>query len=1220
MRLSRASSGVVTVASADAGTGTATSGADYTAITADTLTFTPGQTSKTVAVTVTGDALDEQNETIVLRLSNPSNAAFASGVSAIYGTGTITDDEVELSAPSRLAATATSTGVRVSWDSSNHEWAVNQYQLSWKEGNGEYGEWTDVGKNRIQFRKNVKIGELYTFRVRAVNDAYQSPASNEAVASGLLTPRSLRTTVTEDGVNLNWSNYGQDASIKRFQVRRKESNGEWGEWTDITGRTYETLSHSVTGLTVGVGYVFQVRSAGYGTATGGSNEAATSPPAKPAGLAAQAATGQVNLSWTNSNDGTIKKFQAQVKEGAAAWGAWTEIANSGSGTTRHSVTGLSTGTHYLFRVRAQSYGGSSPASDPATTTVPLMPTGLKAKAGDKTVTLEWTNPGDGTITKYRLQQKKGAGSYGEWTDISVSGASTAIHAHTVSGLDNGVLYAFRIRAVNGVGEGAASNAVTATPQSLPPTVAIGGIPPTVSSAAERTVTFTFSEPVTGFEEADVTVTNGSLSGFMETTARKVWSARVAPNGRGDLTVTVPANSVTDGQGHTGPPSEVTATAVYNAAPTFSSSATVTVNENQTTVITVAARDGDSPDAITGYAITGGADLRKFSITPAGGVLTFNTAPDFENPTDAASTEPVNAAGNNEYVVVVTGTSGTGNRQLRATQTIIVTVSNVDEAGTVTFDAATPWVGSTLTASVNDPDGSVSNLAWTWARAETQDGAFTLITGAASGAYTPVGDDEDNWLRATASYTDPAGPGKSAQAVTTNSARVESVTFSSTAPTVSAIAITSTPKQRSAPGISDPDTYGKSEDIEVTVTFDKAVTVTGSPLLKLDMGGIRAAAAYARGSGSAALVFRYTVVDADRDDNGVSVPGIYPLVLPLEGSIRSSGDGEDANLRHSGIGDQSGHKVDARVPGGSAPRIASISILSTPASGDTYGAGELIELQVTWDQMVTGLNRPYPTLDLTFGSGETTSTKTARIAISSGDKSRFRYTVQARDTDTDGISIPQNPITVPQGGFIRNMNNNADADLTYAGLTAQSGHKVNGAVDNVRPAKPSRLRAMAAPPANEKVWILLSWNTPLDATITGYKYRQKVGEDAWGAWTALPASAVDATRHRFDAGLTRGKVYTFKVRAVDAGGDGPESEEVAVTIPNATPGPTTGLTATPGPGSGEVTLSWNNPRDDSITGYQYRYARLSMGKRRPVADRRSRRLEEHPRGAAKTPRP
>ena len=79
----------VTVAYADAGTGTATSGTDYTALTAGTLTFTVGDTIQTIPVSVTDDSDDEQNETVIVTLSSATNAT----ISTAQGTGTIIDDE-----------------------------------------------------------------------------------------------------------------------------------------------------------------------------------------------------------------------------------------------------------------------------------------------------------------------------------------------------------------------------------------------------------------------------------------------------------------------------------------------------------------------------------------------------------------------------------------------------------------------------------------------------------------------------------------------------------------------------------------------------------------------------------------------------------------------------------------------------------------------------------------------------------------------------------------------------------------------------------------------------------------------------------------------------------------------------------------------------------------------------------------------------------------------
>ena len=68
--------------------GTATAGTDYTAANG-TLTFSTGDESKTIPVTVTGDDADEPNETLTVTLSNAPGAT----LSKATGTGTITDDD-----------------------------------------------------------------------------------------------------------------------------------------------------------------------------------------------------------------------------------------------------------------------------------------------------------------------------------------------------------------------------------------------------------------------------------------------------------------------------------------------------------------------------------------------------------------------------------------------------------------------------------------------------------------------------------------------------------------------------------------------------------------------------------------------------------------------------------------------------------------------------------------------------------------------------------------------------------------------------------------------------------------------------------------------------------------------------------------------------------------------------------------------------------------------
>jgi hypothetical protein len=75
----------VQYATADGG---ATAGSDYQAV-GGTLTFAPGETSKTITVPVNGDRLPEPNETFFVNLGSPTNALLADE----QGQGTIVDDE-----------------------------------------------------------------------------------------------------------------------------------------------------------------------------------------------------------------------------------------------------------------------------------------------------------------------------------------------------------------------------------------------------------------------------------------------------------------------------------------------------------------------------------------------------------------------------------------------------------------------------------------------------------------------------------------------------------------------------------------------------------------------------------------------------------------------------------------------------------------------------------------------------------------------------------------------------------------------------------------------------------------------------------------------------------------------------------------------------------------------------------------------------------------------
>ena len=83
-----------------------------------------------------------------------------------------------------------------------------------------------------------------------------------------------------------------------------------------------------------------------------------------------------------------------------------------------------------------------------------------------------------------------------------------------------------------------------------PTLAITtDAPTTVPARLPFEVTFTFSEPVTGFTAADVTVTNGALSGLSG--SGEVYTATITPtdNTEGNIGISVRNNAAIDGQGN-----------------------------------------------------------------------------------------------------------------------------------------------------------------------------------------------------------------------------------------------------------------------------------------------------------------------------------------------------------------------------------------------------------------------------------------------------------------------------------------------------------------------------------------------------------------------------------------------------------------------------------------------------------------------------------------------
>ena len=151
----------------------------------------------------------------------------------------------------------------------------------------------------------------------------------------------------------------------------------------------------------------------------------------------------------------------------------------------------------------------------------------------------------------------------------------------------------------------------------------------------------------------------------------------------------------------------------NEAPEITSPPnTATFAENATgTVGDFDATDVDASTTLT-WSVEPAADGDKFDINSTTGALTFKNAPNFETPNDVGDT-----AGNNTYVVTVkvedNGVTG-DTSPMSDTHTITVTVTDVNEAPTITTAATTASVAenstAVLTLAATDVDASTT-LLW-----------------------------------------------------------------------------------------------------------------------------------------------------------------------------------------------------------------------------------------------------------------------------------------------------------------------------------------------------------------------------------------------------------------------------------------------------------------------------------------------------------------------------
>ena len=317
--------------------------------------------------------------------------------------------------------------------------------------------------------------------------------------------------------------------------------------------------------------------------------------------------------------------------------SWT---TSTSQTSPGTITGLTNGREYDVQVGAV-FTATTKWSESVRGALIGPPSDEAVVPADSSLKVSWTHGAgaDSHTVRYRTKSPQ-------------TGRSSPF---TISGLSNNTAYDVQVGAVYGT-ETKWGAIISGTPVPQPP-------PSNVAVAAgdgALTVSWTAA---TGADSHSVQHRRKGTMNWttLESQSSPVTICSLANGTEYDVQVGAVYGATTKWS------ATVTGTPEANGPPSFTDSAPANFAENGTgTVHTATATDPDG-DTIT-FALKSGKDSALFSLTSAG-VLTFKTAPNYEDPKDANT--------DNDYLLDIVASSGTGGRLLTAEKTYTITVTDVN---------------------------------------------------------------------------------------------------------------------------------------------------------------------------------------------------------------------------------------------------------------------------------------------------------------------------------------------------------------------------------------------------------------------------------------------------------------------------------------------------------------------------------------------------------------
>jgi subtilisin family serine protease len=246
-----------------------------------------------------------------------------------------------------------------------------------------------------------------------------------------------------------------DAPVSSHRIEMSTAGGPFETVVASTPASSQTL----TGLVNGTAYTFRVVAENFvGEGPPSAASAAVRPrgaPSAPRSVIGRPGNKRVSLTWRapSSNGGSpVTGYRIEMAKGSGSF--TTVVANTGSTSLRRTITGLTNGASYRFRVRAINGAGAGAPSAASLKvvprTTPSAPRTVTAVAGTRSATVSWKAPsstGGAPITGYRILVSRNGGKY----TTEVKNTTSVKRVHTVTALTTGAKYQFKVAAINVAG-------------------------------------------------------------------------------------------------------------------------------------------------------------------------------------------------------------------------------------------------------------------------------------------------------------------------------------------------------------------------------------------------------------------------------------------------------------------------------------------------------------------------------------------------------------------------------------------------------------------------------------------------------------------------------------------------------------------------------------------------------------------------------------------------